>query len=45
MNEEENKNLKSEVAKREEKILEFWRENKIFEKSLKQTVGEKEFIF
>ncbi len=36
---------KSESAFREEAILEFWRENKIFEKSLKQTKGKKEFIF
>ncbi|MDR3519390.1 MAG: class I tRNA ligase family protein [Candidatus Pacebacteria bacterium] len=36
---------KSEAALREERILEFWKENKIFEKSLKQTEGEKEFIF
>src|SRR3989344_2875586 len=36
---------KSDAALREEKILEFWRENKIFEKSLGQTEKEKEFIF
>src|SRR3990167_3802348 len=40
-----NQEKKSEVALREEHILEFWRENKIFEQSLKQTEGEKEFIF
>jgi isoleucyl-tRNA synthetase len=36
---------KSETALREERILEFWEENKTFEKSLKQTEGRKEFIF
>ncbi|MBP6884050.1 MAG: class I tRNA ligase family protein [Candidatus Pacebacteria bacterium] len=42
MNEE---NKKSDGALREEKILEFWRANKIFEKSVKEREGEKEFIF
>ena len=41
---EENKN-KSESALREEKILEFWRENKIFEKSMTEREGGKEFVF
>ena len=38
---------KSEVAKREEEILEFWRENKIFEKSMSQREGngQPEFVF
>ncbi len=36
---------KSETALREEAILEFWQENKIFEKSLEQSEGQKEFIF
>ncbi len=36
---------KSEAALREEKILEFWQENKVFEKSLKQRDGSKEFVF
>ena len=40
---EENK--KSEAALREERILEFWRENKTFEKSLEKTEGKKEFVF
>jgi isoleucyl-tRNA synthetase len=51
---EENK--KSEVALKEEKILEFWNENKIFEKTLNKPVhesflskigfgGKKEFVF
>jgi isoleucyl-tRNA synthetase len=43
--EENNKNKKSETALREEKILEFWRENKIFEKTLAATEGKEEFIF
>lgn len=38
-------NKKSETALREEKVLEFWRENKIFEKSVSQNEGKKEFIF
>ncbi|MBI5139218.1 class I tRNA ligase family protein [Candidatus Nomurabacteria bacterium] len=41
----EENNKKSEAALREEKVLEFWRENKIFEKSLKESEGRKEFIF
>lgn len=43
MNEEEN--TKSELAKREEEILKFWEDSKIFEKSLEQTFGKKEFVF
>ena len=40
------KNIKkSDAALREEKVLEFWRENKIFEKTLAATEGKKEFIF
>ena len=42
---EEKNTKKSETALREEKILEFWRENKIFEKSLNATEGKEEFIF
>src|SRR3989344_2764099 len=41
----EEKNTKSEVALREEKVLECWRENKIFEKSLEQTENKEEFVF
>ena len=41
----DNKPKKSEAALREEKVLQFWRENKIFEKSLEQTENKKEFIF
>ncbi len=36
---------KSEVAKREEKILKFWRENKIFEKSLTKKSPNGDYIF
>jgi len=36
---------KSENALREEKILEFWRANNIFEKSVTQREGDKEFVF
>ncbi|PIR68534.1 isoleucine--tRNA ligase [Candidatus Nomurabacteria bacterium CG10_big_fil_rev_8_21_14_0_10_35_16] len=42
---ENDENIKSETALREERILEFWKANKVFEKSLKQTEGKKEFIF
>ncbi len=49
---EKDQNSKSDAAKREEAVLEFWRENKIFEKSLEQTEGrakgrasKKEFVF
>jgi isoleucyl-tRNA synthetase len=38
-------NNKSETALREERILEFWKENKTFEKTLNATKGKKEFIF
>lgn len=40
---EENK--KSEHALREEKILEFWRANNIFNKSVEDRKGSKEFVF
>lgn len=36
---------KSEAAKREERVLEFWKDNKIFNKTLAATAGKKEFIF
>src|SRR3989344_3297332 len=42
---EKEKIEKSEVALREEKVLEFWREKKIFEKTLSKTEGKKEFVF
>src|SRR3989344_3971488 len=36
---------KSERAQREEKILQFWKENKIFEKSLEKPSPKGEFVF
>lgn len=42
MNEENNK---SETAKKEEEILNFWDENKIFEKSLEKDSPQGEFVF
>ena len=43
------KNLKEnffqEISLKEEEILSFWEKNNIFEKSLKQREGKKEFIF
>ncbi len=36
---------KSERAKREEKILQFWKENKIFEKSLEKDSPKGNFVF
>ncbi len=41
----EKKEIKSESALREERVLEFWKENKIFEKSLAKNKGKKDFIF
>lgn len=43
MNQEENK--KSESALREEKVLEFWEKNEIFQKSMTGREGGKEFVF
>ena len=45
MAERENANKKSEVALREEKILDFWKENKTFEKSLQKDSPKGEFVF
>ena len=48
---EENKNPKpqlagkSKIAEREEEILKFWQENKIFEKSLEKPSPKGEFVF
>jgi isoleucyl-tRNA synthetase len=36
---------KSKIAEREEEILKFWQENKIFEKSLNKESPEGEFVF
>lgn len=43
--EEKNLNTKSELAQKEEKVLEFWREKNIFSKTLSKTKGKKEFVF
>ena len=45
MQEEKDLNNKSEVAEREEKILEFWRENETFQKSVSLREGAQEFVF
>jgi isoleucyl-tRNA synthetase len=42
---EENKNLKSEAALKEESVLEFWQKNQIFEKSLSKPSPKGEFVF
>ncbi len=50
-NQNADQNTKSQIAKREEEILAFWQENKIFEKSLEKNkagnwlFGKKEFVF
>ncbi|HNW71327.1 MAG TPA: class I tRNA ligase family protein [Candidatus Paceibacterota bacterium] len=44
MDKEENKN-KSEIAKKEEAVLKFWKENKIFEKSLEKEAPSGDFVF
>ncbi len=41
----ENNNTKNEAVEREEKVLEFWSKENIFEKSLDQSQGRKEFVF
>jgi len=38
-------NNKSEIALREERILEFWRENKTFEKSLEKKAPKGNYVF
>lgn len=42
---EDKENTKSKVALREEEILKFWQENKIFEKSLQKPAPQGEFVF
>jgi len=42
---EKNNNKKSEAAFREEQVLEFWRENKTFEKSMEKESPKGEFVF
>lgn len=41
----EDKNTKSQNAEREEKVLKFWEENKIFQKSLDKEKNKGEFVF
>ncbi len=41
----EEKNNKSDVSRKEEEILKFWQDNKIFEKTLETTKGAKEYVF
>jgi len=38
-------NVKSEAAQREERVLKFWKENSIFEKSLEKKAPKGDFIF
>src|SRR3989344_2848967 len=38
-------NQKSKIAEREEEVLKFWQENKIFEKSLEKPSPKGEFVF
>ena len=45
INMQENKNIKSESAQREEKILEFWKNNEIFKKSLEKPSTKGDFVF
>ena len=47
MNEKEETNgpAKSEVALKEEKILEFWNTNQIFKKTLEKSASKGEFVF
>lgn len=40
-----NNQEKSEIAKKEEEILKFWQENKIFEKTLTKEAPEGDFVF
>lgn len=42
---ESQNNSKSEAALREERILKFWQENKIFEKTLEKESSKGEFVF
>ncbi|MEK7145226.1 MAG: class I tRNA ligase family protein, partial [Patescibacteria group bacterium] len=42
---EEEKTNRSKLAEREEEILKFWRDNKIFEKSVAKLAPRGEFIF
>ncbi|KKS05011.1 MAG: Isoleucine-tRNA ligase [Candidatus Nomurabacteria bacterium GW2011_GWA2_41_25] len=45
MAEKETNNTKSDAAFREERVLEFWKENKVFEKSLEKESPKGRYIF
>lgn len=45
MAENKEDNLKSEVAKREEEVLAFWQEHKVFEASVEREPAKGEFVF
>jgi isoleucyl-tRNA synthetase len=38
-------NTKSQASEREENVLKFWKENKIFEKSLEKESPKGDFVF
>ncbi len=42
---EEDKNIKSKNAEREEEVLKFWKENNIFQKSLEKDSPKGEYVF
>ena len=42
---ENEKNTKSESALREERVLEFWKQNKIFEKSVDREAPKGNYVF
>ncbi len=45
MSDEKPEVLKSDIAKREEEILKFWQDNKIFEKTFEKESPQGEFVF
>ena len=45
MKDEENKNKKSDAALREEAVLKFWKENKVFEKSIEREAPRGNYVF
>jgi len=45
MSEENKKIEKSAWAEKEEKVLEFWKENNIFKSTLEKSIGKPEFVF
>ena len=42
---EKDKNQKNDIAKKEEEILKFWKDNKIYEKAKNNNKGKKKFYF